>query len=241
MRRRRPQEDDEENSERWLLTYSDMITLLLALFVILFSISSVNKAKFAELQTDLHNVFNGTQRAPQVAPKPSPTTSTTVAPAPANPNTLAAIEAELKAALSKAGYLDDVEIGLGPNGLTLGFVAGKTFYSVDSADLSSLGGKVVDVAAGVLRRHPNAISVDGSTDDQPITGGPYRDNWQLSSARAEVVLERLQYGGVDPVQLYAVSLGQYHPVVPNRSPALQAENRRVDIVVSPPGQKAQLP
>lgn len=242
-RRRSSEPEAEENSERWLLTYSDMITLLLALFIILFSISVVNKAKFAELQTDLHNAFNGSQASPKVAPTPSPTTSTPALAAPAHPdpNDLAQIEAQLRSALARAGYINDVEIGRGPDGLSLGFVAGKTFYSVDSAVLSPLGGKVVDVAAGVLARHPNAISINGSTDDQAITGGPYTDNWQLSSARAEVVLERLQSDGVNPVQLYAVALGQYHPAAPNTSPALQAQNRRVDIVVSPPGQKAQLP
>ncbi len=105
-----------------------------------------------------------------------------------------------------------------------------------------MGIQIVDVAGSVLRQHPNPINVDGYTDNEPITGGPYRDNWELSAERSVVVVEQLQNVGlVNPSQLYAVSFGQYHPLVPNDSPAQQAQNRRVDIVVSPLGQKVQLP
>jgi chemotaxis protein MotB len=231
-----------------------MITLLLALFVILFAISSVNKAKFAELKSNLHASFNGTSQSTKVsgqqqsAPTTAPaTTTTTTPPKPKKPkvpapNSVAAIEAELRARLAAANLLQDVEMGIGANGLTVGFVAEKTFYSIDSAQLTPVGAEIVDIVGQVLSKHPNPINVDGYTDNEPITGGPYRDNWELSAERAVVVVEQLQnVGHVNPVQLYAVSLGQYHPVVPNTSPALQAENRRVDIVVSPLGQKVQLP
>jgi chemotaxis protein MotB len=239
-------EEPEVASERWLLTYSDMITLLLALFVILFAISSVNKAKFAELKTDLHQSFNGSSPSTaQTGQGQSPSTTvsptSTTTPQSAN-NSVAAIEAQLKQALGTAGLLSDVQLSTGANGLTLGFVAEKTFYSTDSAQLSPVGTQIVDVAASVLIRHPNSINVDGYTDNEPITGGPYRDNWELSAERAVVVVEQLQnVGHVNPTQLYAVSFGQYHPLVPNSSPAQQAQNRRVDIVISPLGQKVQLP
>jgi len=243
------EEHEEEASERWLLTYSDMITLLLALFVILFAISSVNKAKFAELKTNLHASFNGTSQSTSVSGATSastvpPTTTTTLRPgskAPAQ-NSIAGIEAQLQQHLSAAGLLGDVQMSVGANGLTFGFVAGKSFYSSDSAQLTPVGAEIVDVAGQVLAQHPNPVNVDGYTDNEPITGGPYRDNWELSAERAVVVVEELQtVGHVNPSQLYAVSLGQYHPVVPNDSAAQQAENRRVDIVVSPLGQKVQLP
>src|SRR5271168_1691189 len=99
-RRRRGGGGDHESMERWLLTYSDMITLLLALFVILFAISSVNKSKFAELRSDLHSSFNGTSRsvtvsgkAPPVTRSPSPTPTT--APPQNAQNSLATIQAQL--------------------------------------------------------------------------------------------------------------------------------------------------
>jgi chemotaxis protein MotB len=243
------EEDHDGGSERWLLTYSDMITLLLALFVILFAISSVNKSRFAELKTDLHASFNGTQITPKVtAEKPSRkiamaqkhggplSTTTTTTPAT---NTVSSIKAQLVQALNRAGLLHDVQFASHNSSLVLGFVAGKTFYSIDSAQLSPLGSRIVDVAGSVLRQHPNPIDIDGYTDNEPIYGGPYKDNWQLSS-RALVVVEQLQHAAhVNPSQLYAVSLGQYHPLVPNDSPGQQAENRRVNIVVSPVGQQVQ--
>jgi chemotaxis protein MotB len=75
--------------------------------------------------------------------------------------------------------------------------------------------------------------VAGYTDDQVITGGPYADNWALSAARSSTVVERLTtIDGVDPERVVAIGYGQYHPVVPDTSAAAQAENRRVNIVVS---------
>ena len=86
------------------------------------------------------------------------------------------------------------------------------------------------------------MNVEGYTDNEPITGGPYRDNWQLSAERAVVVVERLQQvAHVNPAQLYLVGFGQYHPLVPNSSTANQAENRRVNIVITAPGVKVDLP
>ena len=94
----------------------------------------------------------------------------------------------------------------------------------------------------MIRAHTNPVSVEGYTDNEPITGGPYRDNWQLSAERAVVVVERLQgVARVNPAQLYVVGFGQYHPIAPNTSPVSQAKNRRVNIVISIPGEKVTLP
>lgn len=227
--------------ERWLLTYADMITLLLALFVVLYALSSLNHVKYAQFAKGLNTSFNDGTSQPSSARSDSASKAGPSAAA-RRAVSLAALERQLRAALARAGLLQDVALSLGSRGLVVGLVSSKTFYNNDSAALSLIGERIVDITGTTLRGHSNLVNVDGYADNVPITGGLYSSNWQLSSERAVVVVERLQgTDRVNPAQLYAVGFGQYHPVVPNNSIAHQAENRRVDIVVSPSGVKATLP
>ena len=131
------------------------------------------------------------------------------------------------------GLLGDVTISIDASGLVEGLVADSTFFLTDSAQLSPLGDEIVDTSGHVLDSYPNNVDVAGYTDDQPITGGPYFNNWALSAARSSTVVERLTtIDGVNPERVVAIGYGQYHPVVPNTSAAGQAENRRVNIVVT---------
>ena len=131
------------------------------------------------------------------------------------------------------GLLGDVTLTIDASGLVEGLVADSTFFLTDSAQLSPLGDEIVDTSGHVLDSYPNNVDVAGYTDDQAITGGPYADNWALSAARSSTVVERLTtVDGVDPERVVAIGYGQYHPVVPNTSPTAEAENRRVNIVVS---------
>lgn len=215
-----------ENAERWLLTYADMITLLLVLFIVLYAISSINQAKFREFKQSVTNVklFH--------VPRGTTKSSTTSKSNPSN--RLINIEKALSTALQSKGLLQDVTFALTPSGLTEGLVADSTFFLSNSAQLSSTGFQIVDTSALVLKGYNNAIEVAGYTDNRPITGGPYADNWALSAARAASVVVRMSTtDGVKPTQLILLGYGQYHPVAPNSTPAGQAQNRRVNIVVSP--------
>ena len=222
------QEHEEGNSERWLLTYSDMITLLLVLFIVLFAISQIDQAKFREFkQSVTHAVLSHT---PQGTTKAHTRVATKSQPV----NQLAAIRAQLTAALNAEGLLGDVTLSINASGLVEGLVADTTFFTTNSAQLSAVGSEIVDTSAGVLKSYPNAIEVAGYTDDQPITGGPYANNWQLSAARATTVVTRMTGNdGVNPGQVVLLGYGQYHPLVPNISQTAQAQNRRVNIVISP--------
>jgi chemotaxis protein MotB len=222
------QEHEEGNNERWLLTYSDMITLLLVLFIVLFAISQINQAKFREFKQSVsHAVLTHT---PQGTTKAHTNSSTKSQPV----NQLAAIKAQLTAALSSEGLLGDVTLSINASGLVEGLVADTTFFTTNSAQLSAVGTQIVDTSAAVMKSYPNAIEVAGYTDDQPITGGPYANNWELSAARATTVVIRMTGNdGVNPGQVLLLGYGQYHPLVPNTSTAAQAQNRRVNIVVSP--------
>jgi chemotaxis protein MotB len=216
------------SEDRWLLTYSDMITLLLVLFIVLFAISKVDQAKFREFKQSVTRAVLTHTPHGTVPKSPSIKQSTP------SPSRLATIEKELASALREQGLLRDVTLHVTASGLVEGLVADSTFFVTNSAALSPVGIKIVDTSAGVLRQFPNAIDVAGYTDNRPITSGPFANNWALSAARATTVVVRMtEVDRVNPGQLVILGYGQYHPVVPNTSAANQAENRRVNIVVSP--------
>ncbi|MGA7835170.1 MAG: flagellar motor protein MotB [Acidimicrobiales bacterium] len=218
------------SEDRWLLTYSDMITLLLVLFIVLFAISKVDQAKFREFKQSVTRAVLSRTPHGTVA-KSTVKKQTSLAPAPSK---LATIERELAAALKRQGLFGDVTLRVTPSGLVEGLVADSTFFVTNSATLSPVGIKIVDASAQVLKNFPNAIDVAGYTDNRPITSGPFANNWALSAARATTVVVRMtQVDKVKPGQVVILGYGQYHPVVANTSQANQAENRRVNIVVSP--------
>ncbi len=224
-------EHHDSSQERWLLTYADMITLLLVLFIVLFALSKINQVKYRQFQQSVSHVkLVGTS----VVHGKTTTASRGRAPlAAAATAHLRQIEQALTHALALKGLLGDVTITIDASGLVEGLVADSTFFLTDSAQLSPLGEAIVDTSGQVLDSYSNNVEVAGYTDDQQITGGPYANNWALSAARSSTVVERLTtIDGVDPERVVAIGYGQYHPVVPNTSAAAQAENRRVNIVVS---------
>jgi chemotaxis protein MotB len=230
VRRDAVAEQHDSSQERWLLTYADMITLLLVLFIVLFALSKINQAKYRQFQQSISHVkLVGTS----VAHGSTSTPSRGKAPLSATSDHLRQIEQALSHALAQKGLLGDVTITIDASGLVEGLVADSTFFETDSAQLSPLGDEIVDTSGHVLDSYPNNVDVAGYTDDQQITGGPYANNWALSAARSSTVVERLTtIDDVDPVRVVAIGYGQYHPVVPNTSAAAEAENRRVNIVVS---------
>jgi chemotaxis protein MotB len=231
-RREAPVEEHESGQERWLLTYADMITLLLVLFIVLFALSKINQAKYRQFQQSVSHVklvgtsvVHGATSTPSRGPKPL-----SAAAAAAR---LRQIQQALTQALAAKGLLGDVTIKIDASGLVEGLVADSTFFVTDSAQLSPLGEEIVDTSGRVLDSYPNNVDVAGYTDDQQITGGPFANNWALSAARSSTVVERLTtVDAVDPERVVAIGYGQFHPVVPNTSPTAEAENRRVNIVVS---------
>ncbi|MHB1486056.1 MAG: flagellar motor protein MotB [Acidimicrobiales bacterium] len=275
MARRIRHEEPEEHEggmERWLLTYADMITLLLALFVVLFALSTISVVKFTALAQALRNTFSGhttvvkndtgllahnslvdrpgsvqalehavsspLSPSPVQAPPSSGTqTSTPASPPPPGSKPLTTIEAELQAALAAKGLAADVSMAQSARGLVVQILADKVFFASDSADLGLVGDAIVDTMSGVLNHDTNNIVVEGYTDNQPITGGPYSSNWELSAERGVHVVVRMdQVDGVNMNRLAATGYGETRPVVPNTNAANQRMNRRVDVVILAPGQ-----
>lgn len=234
---------EHENTERWLLTYADMITLLLALFVVLFAMSTISIKKFTEFKLGLTETFNpsavvlpggnGLLTSPALSGATGTSTSTGIG-SQSKPNLaqLQKIAAQISHDLAVRGLAKDANVSLGSNSVIVQILADRVFFQSDSASLGQVGNEVVDTIAIVVRPKPNLIEVQGFTDNQPITGGPFASNWVLSAARAADVANRLNVtDGIPPTRLNATGYSDTHPVVPNISPANQAKNRRIDVVI----------
>jgi chemotaxis protein MotB len=243
-------EGHEGADERWLLSYADFITLLLALFMVLFALSTVDRNKFAEFRTGLVSAFDSSANASPTVPggtgllsesslvkaagsskqlqetKPAPVTGD-------NAQTEAAAAA-IKAKLNGKGLGGLVDIVETDRGLVIRLRTDKVFFSSGSAALAGQGASVVDTVGAALRPLRNQISVEGHTDNQPIHSPQYPTNWELSTDRAVTVLRRLtEDDGVSAVRLEAAGYGDQRPIVPNTSEVNRARNRRVEIVVLP--------
>lgn len=253
-RRKRGGHGEEHADERWLLTYADMITLLMALFMVLWSISSVNTTKFETLQRTLKEAFSGkvlpggnavlnggtnptSKRSQLIAPTDARTKD---AAAGAKTDAKAAEDRELKrlkrridAAAEKAGVASRVRAQVTARGLRIRLLTDRVLFASGEAVVMQQGGRLLDTVATVLRSAgPRPIQVDGHTDSVPLAGGRYDDNWGLSGARSAAVVRRFVRDGMSSRRLAAGAFADNHPVASNATAAGRAQNRRVEILLA---------
>jgi chemotaxis protein MotB len=271
-RRRRHEEPEEpENHDRWLVTYADMLTLLMVLFIVMFAMSQVDDAKYAALRSGLAEGFGaessfmkGTDsiledQPPAAGPElvssqifqalPDEQRQLVVdavnaeetrrvqrkyAEAETEADRLEDVREKLVAALIRAGLEHDVRTTIDERGLVVSLVSRHVVFQADIAELSERGRDVVDTLAPVLRQVPNALRIDGHTNQEPVQPRLYATDWDLSAARAVTVLRRLnEQGGVPQDRLSLSAFGHERPLVDPRLPDAQQVNKRVDIVVLP--------
>ncbi|MEA2303772.1 MAG: chemotaxis protein MotB [Solirubrobacteraceae bacterium] len=248
--RRRRVEEESEGDERWLLTYADMITLLMALFMVLFSISSVNKSKYVVLQKSLKDAFSGrvlpggkgiaesaAAPASRVVSPPIPAAAPTGARIPKQSKAEESREfAQLKRRIdrytAKAGLSGKVSTQVTRDGLLIRLLTDKLLFDSGSATPNPSSGPLLHEVGGALatdRAHP--IQVMGFTDNVPIRSAAFPTNWELSTARASAVVRTLITGHVSASQLTASGRGELEPITDNDTPAGRAVNRRVEILL----------
>jgi chemotaxis protein MotB len=243
------QEDHEEheNHERWLITYADMITLLMAFFIMLFAMSQLDLAKFKEFQQGVAGELGGSGlvqggtgllpeagqgrgqgpgMGPGMGPGPGGHQERIVAEQEALDGVQAKLEQAARSSGSESVFLfEDQRRGLSVQ------IRGGVLFAPGAAELSAQGKAVLNEVAAVVQDLPNPLLIEGHTDNVPIVSR-YADNWELSSARALSVLRFLSgERGIVSSRLSAAGYGDQHPVASNDTPQGRARNRRVEIVV----------
>jgi chemotaxis protein MotB len=229
------------NKDRWLLSYADLLTLLLAFFVVMYSVSKVDAERLAKVSSGLDVAFNSSNNSPgplsSALPDSLPESLSSSLPR-ALPNEGAAelvtSEPQVPVEQSLAEFLPDsfdvsaesadwFEISIGASLL---FGAGSATLSGNSL--------VIDILP-VLRLASGDIVVEGHTDNQPIATQQYPSNWELSAARAAAVVRLLEGQGLAAPRLAALGLGASRPMASNETDVGRAQNRRVIIKIRQQG------
>ncbi len=245
-RKRAHIEGPHENEERWLLTYADMITLLMVLFVVMYAISNTDVRKFVMLAQSVSAAFNADVMQGQQAISINDGKDTTIqqdsSAAGTSPvqSDLRAIKAALEDYAIGQGLGGEVEVGMAPEGIVIR-LNDALLFSSGRAHLDDHALKLVSQVVNIIKPLPNRIRIEGNTDDQIPDGVLFSSNWDLSTARALAVLEAMVDMGMDPSRLAAQGNAQYDQIVPNTDDASRAKNRRVDIVVIYPGDGVSSP
>ena len=246
-RKRKGHEEEHENHERWLVTYADMLTVLMALFIVLFALSVVDKAKFEKfaegLNGDLGNgasLLSGGPGLQQAGDTPIDLQAAITAldekqsrqqAASQERDDLERARQKILAALVAKGMEDEVRFELDERGLVVTVVTDDVLFALGSATLRPKGSAVLDAIAPALEALPNQVTVEGHTDDLPISGR-FASNWELSTERATSVLRYLLDSHHVPAKrMSAAGYADQRPLNPNVSAAARSANRRVEVIV----------
>ena len=212
---------------RWLLTYADMITLMLALFIILFAMSTISRVKVQEFAKLVSAGFDNVWSVNQ--PPNGGTNGEQSFNASAN---VPAIQRELQQYVQQHKLQNQVQVHLDRRGLVITLLSDKSYYDSGSAELRPQTQQILDEIYQFVKKNGNLIRVEGNTDNVPISTAQYPTNWELSAARAIGVVRYLvEHDGLDPTRVSAAGYGEFRPRKPNDTDANRQQNRRVDIVL----------
>jgi chemotaxis protein MotB len=245
-RRRRPVEEPV-NHDRWLISYSDLMTLLLAFFVVLFASSYRDRQMLQRLSSSIHLGFqqlgafsggadNRGAAYPDLPPDPETYTppkrsSPLTTPSAATNGDIVELRQQLEAAIGSEIENHEVVMRVTPEGFVISLNELGFFNSGQAALLPGAADKLQKIAK-VLGTHGLELRVEGHSDDQPIHTAQFRSNWELSTARAmAVMLLLVDESGFDPSKISVAGYGQFRPVADNSTPEGRRLNRRVDLVV----------
>lgn len=241
MARKKRKEEPEkpENSERWLLTYADLITLMMAFFVVMYAISNTETKKFEAVAESLSTAFSG---MPGIQAEGSGgyaliSTNSSLRSAPGtglSPRASKKATPFIQRATStlQSGInTGTIRINTEARGVVVG-LAGDIFFREGQSGLNPEALAILEEVASLLRDISLPIVVEGYTDDTPVDKTSlYGSNLGLSAARAVAVAEALELLGLSKERVSAAGYGDANPLRSNDSPEGRAYNRRVDILI----------
>lgn len=226
-------EKSHNNNDRWLLTYVDLITLLMIFFVVMYAMSNVDAEKYRQLSASLGTAFVSDA---QEINKNAGIESTNKQEQEAldertiDPELVDAAR-KLKLMLKENGLDQDVSVDIRERGVVVG-LTNTVLFEPGSTDIRSESREMLVEIGKIVAKLDNYIRVEGNTDDVPMNSERFPSNWELSVIRATEVLKLMvSQSGVDPEKVSAVGYGEYRPTNPNTSAENRAKNRKVDIVI----------
>lgn len=231
--------EEAPSHDRWLLSYADFVTLLLAVFIVLFAFSRGRKQTIQTVSAGIHSGFQQLSAQESSPSATGPTESTKLEPQSSGaasplPVQTAQLKTQLEGVLGDAIDKHEIVVQQTTEGLIISL---RDFGFFHSGDAELLPGAAAELrkTAQVLMEHHLDLRVEGHSDDQPIHTPLFASNWQLSAARATSVLTLLvDDAGFPPQKISVAGYGPYRPVADNATAEGRGMNRRVDLVIVEP-------
>lgn len=223
---------DSGGMMRWLLTYADLITLLMVFFVVMYAMSKADTAKFNALRQSLAMALQPDNAGASMMFDQQGVSM--IDQASQNSNTAKDVE-DFQNMINKikAKTQDPKQVAfmVDERGLTIRFLD-SSLFDIGSSQLRPDAFALLDAVGDTLKKELRYVRVEGHTDNLPIHTYQFPSNWELSADRSIAVTRYLiERHGLDPKMLSSLGYGEYRPLYPNNSEENRAKNRRVDIVV----------
>jgi len=239
--------EEGEGADEWIVTFSDMMSLLLCFFVLLFSMSTVEKEKFKQLALSLQSAL-GTQEVPQAGTREGLEMKKREAkPQPEAVDELGGmakkemknIQSDIEEFIVKNRLGGKVNAKIDGRGVVI-TISDVVLFPAGEAEINPEASKLMEKLKELLREFDYKVRVDGHTDNVPINTPQYPSNWELSTARASRIVRYFIENGIAPQRLSAQGFAEYQPLVDNSTPENRAKNRRVEIVYTREAMEQQL-
>ncbi len=227
--------EEDEQAGGWLVTYADLVTLLLVFFLLLYSMSTLNLERFKNALASIQVSLNEDRPAAQLI---------RIAEISQQTNQPFVLERASGLRTEKKDILQDLteyieEENLGDHiiyyqsqGRIIIQIRGAVLFGSGQADINRTAFPILGDISTLLEEYADySINIKGHTDNQPIATAQFPSNWELSAVRATSVLKFFISEGIDARRLTATGYGDLMPLVPNTTPANRAQNRRVEFVL----------
>ena len=221
--------DDEEHiDESWLIPYSDLLTLLLALFIVLFAAGTINNGKLQQIMISMNSALSG--QGSSMIQKENTLVSKKIDQKKKESEKLHGLMEQIQGYIDARGLEKVITIKDEPKGIKLSLKDVILFES-GKADLKGDSLVILKDLLDLIKQVKNPISIEGHTDNVPITNNEFKSNWELSAARALSVLYFFEDKGIPSNKLQFSGFGEQNPLYPNDTFEHRQINRRVDITI----------
>lgn len=229
--------DDESESNRWIISYADFITLLFALFVVLYAMSTVNQQKYETVFQSISKAFK--IRTPVITPmlpyeENNSTINTSVSIVKPDTNLINTEFDMIKKNIHETfdAVLPDNLVSIRDDRDWIEIeLKNSLLFDPGSARLIKASDVLMEKIAHTLGSVSNIIQIEGFTDDSPMQNEQYPSNWELSGARAAAIVRKLEELGIQSERMSAVGYGKNYPIADNELDGGPAQNRRVKLLI----------
>lgn len=226
-RRRRRPESPDQGRDRWLLTYADLITLLLAFFIVMYSMSQIDAKQFGKMVKALNGILKGGDHIVGIVNQAEINQGAGLLKL----GNLKMLQKKIQEKFKILGKQEEVITEITERGLVI-HIMESALFNQGSANLESRAMEMLDLVFQDISNRPNHVRIEGHTDDRTIRSTQHASNWELSTSRATAVVRYfIDDFGFPPDRISALGYGEYRPIRNNNSIENRAANRRVDIVI----------